>query len=91
MLLQSGGVDVCGGDGCDSREVVTDSQRLEQELSELDDPDVEPERDSNTLEPVNDSTGIGNNKSISSEGVVSPHVHIASGDGLDVTITVKAG
>ena len=61
---------------------MTESQRLERELNELDDPDVEPECDS-------DSTGIGNDKPVS-EGVVSPHVHIASGDGLDVTVTVRA-
>ena len=78
---------VCGGGGCDSREVVTDSQRLEQELGELDDPDVEPER---TLESVNDSTGIGNDKPVTSEGVVSRHIHIANGEGLDVSVTVKA-
>ena len=72
--------------------------RLEQELDELDDPDMELGHTTNAVESGNGSIGMENETTgvvCGSElnadvGVVSPHIHIASGGSLDVTVTVKA-
>ena len=88
-----------GGGGEDGRreKVETKCCKLEQDLDELDDPDVDV--GCKSISELGNGTGNEANSTGSTShdsgrgsvvGVVSPHIHIASGQSLEVSVVVKA-
>ena len=85
-FLVSPGVLPTGSEVCRGQEGVT-CRTLDQELDRLD--DVEPECDFDSTE-CNMGMKSGKVSGMKIWNVDSPHLHIPSGESLEVTVTIKA-